>query len=245
MNIQKKDITEFIYNNLSSKDFFLKIKRDGVNIISDEIEIEEINIPASYKLHKITNQNTLKKIEIDAYIDVRDVGDTVLEIATGIKNWLQKEIKYGTLELSDDEELYYEAICFNKLDIKELLGKFGECKIVFTCRKTKAKSGDIPIKITNNYKIYNKHSKSYPLFKIKASGDIKININNNILDIRNVEDSIIIDNETMNVYKEINNTLINQNNKIYSNFITIDSGENYISYTGNVQELILIPRWQA
>ena len=47
----------------------------------------------------------------------------------------------------------------------------------------------------------------------------------------------------MNAYKKINGDIVLLNNKMYSDFPILESGENQISFEGNVSKIEITPRW--
>ena len=84
---------------------------------------------------------------------------------------------------------------------------------------------------------------SNPLIKVVGSGDVTVSINNQELILKGLEDEIEVDCELMNAYKKINGDIALLNNKMYSDFPVLESGENQISFEGNISKIELIPRW--
>ena len=80
---------------------------------------------------------------------------------------------------------------------------------------------------------------SEPYMKIYGSGDIIISINNRPLKFKNVENYIEVDTELMNCFKGETN----QNNRMYSDFPILTTGENVFSWVGNVTKIEIEPRW--
>lgn len=246
MNIVKKKASEFIYNNQSSKDFKLLIKKNGIKIIGSDYDVSMINIPGRKALHKNNGKKTNLRIEIECYLETyKAMFEDVEDMLKDIKFWLQGDVGYKELYF-DDEEVYYEAVCFNKLDISEVLSKYTECKIIFECKSKKSRSGDIFLDIPpiNNYRLFNSFDISKPLIRIKGNGDITLHINSQVIILKGIENEIFIDNLIMNAYKNINGQIINQNNKMFSDFVVLEKGNNFISYTGDVMKLSIMPRWE-
>ena len=157
-----------------------------------------------------------------------------------IKKWLINDLGYKPLILSTDLNCYYEAICANKLDISEMVENFGECLIVFNCKPLKREVfGDSRITLTQSSTLYNNGLASSPYIKVVGSGDITININNQELVLKDVENYIEVDTELYNCFKDNEN----QNNKMYSDFPVLEEGINNINWQGNVTRLEIIPRW--
>ena len=61
--------------------------------------------------------------------------------------------------------------------------------------------------------------------------------------LKGIDGEIVLDCEVMNAYKEIDNEIILQNNKMYSEFPILEEGNNKISFTGNVNGIEIIPKW--
>ncbi|MGL5751919.1 MAG: distal tail protein Dit, partial [Paraclostridium sp.] len=166
---------------------------------------------------------------------------TLKDIARDMKRWLQSEPSFDKLFLSDDLDNYYEAICLNKLDIARVAINFAELLIIFECNPIlKSIEGNAPIIINeNNRSIYNKGLKSYPYFKIYGTGDVTININEQQLILKSIEEYIEVDSEIYNCFKDN----INLNNKMYSDFPLFYPGTNNISWSGDISKIEIIPRW--
>lgn len=80
-----------------------------------------------------------------------------------------------------------------------------------------------------------------PIITVIGAGDITLHIrhNNSTKDImlKNIEDSITINSEIEECYKEYNGVLVNCNNKLYSDFPVFQQGESKITWEGNVQAI--------
>ena len=234
----------FIYNGISSKDFGIKIKKNGINNFSSpQRSYENILVPGRNGELFIDNGNYENFIlNIDCCLDARR--HNLNEVSRNIKSWLQSDLKYKKLILSTDDEVYYEAICNNKLDISQVFRNFGESIISFSCKPfKKVIYGENKIVLTSQKNIINNYMTSNPHIKVVGNGDITININNQNLILKGVEDEIEVDSDIMNCYKTVDSIITNQNNKMYSEFPVIEEGRNNISWTGNVTRLEIIPRW--
>ncbi len=230
----------FIYDNISSQEFGLKIKKDGINNFSSpQRSYETIQVKGRNGDLIIDNGNYENfTLEIECYIDSRN--SDLNTISKELKKWLVSDLKYKKLILSTDSNYYYEAICINKIDISEVVKNFGECLIVFSCKPLKKEIfGDSKIILTQSNTLYNEGLASSPYIKVVGSGDITININNQKLILKGVEDYIEVDTELYNCFKGN----VNQNNKMYSNFPVLEEGKNEISFTGSVIQLEILPRW--
>ena len=116
----------FIYDNISSQEFGLKIKKDGINNFSSpQRSYETIQVKGRNGDLIIDNGNYENfTLEIECYLDVRE--SDLNAVSKELKKWLMNDLKYKKLILSTDSNYYYEAICANKLDISEVVKNFGE-----------------------------------------------------------------------------------------------------------------------
>lgn len=234
----KDELQYFVYDGISSADFNIVItKSNQLSSPERNIEIIEIN---GRNNHLLIDKGNYKPfdLEIECYIDAEE--NNIYEISRNIKKWLQSDFKFKKLIFSDDPEYYYEASCINKLDIEEVINLLGEFKITFLCNPLKKQiNSDFPIVLTNNTTLYNENIASKPYIKVVGSGDIIVNVNNQKLILKGVEDYIEVDTELYNCFKDN----INQNNKMYSDFPVLEEGKNDISWEGNVTRIEIIPRW--
>lgn len=239
----------FIYNGRDSREFGLKIY--NINDLSaPQIEIEKVNVPGKngdLLLEKGFGNFTLT-IECD--IDARQ--SNIEEVATEIKKWLQGDISYKKLFLSNSD-FYYLASCNNKLDIIRTFKDFASCLLTFDCYPFKyAEEEIINLDVLNlkSTTITNFYRESNPTFYIEATGDISIKINTQSIELRGVTENgilsdLIIDSEIMNVYRENKNAniIVNENSKLFSDFPTLEEGGNRISWEGDIKSIKINPRW--
>lgn len=87
---------------------------------------------------------------------------------------------------------------------------------------------------------------SEPIITIFGSGDISININGRIFNMKNVQETIIIDSKIAHAYKNNNGNIVGQDNKTYTlDFPILDKGQNLITWSGNVTKFEIEPRWKT
>jgi predicted phage tail component-like protein len=240
--INKKDLQYFTYDNKVSSDFGIIItKINQLSAPQRNIEVIEVDGRQGPILN---DKGNYKPFELELECSIDSSNANINDISRDIKRLLQTDFRFKKLILSDDDEYYYEAVCINKLDIEEVIEQLGEFQLVFLCKPLrKVLQGENKITLTKHGVIYNKYIVSRPNIKIVGNGDITININNQKLILKNVENEIEVDSEIMNCYKSISGVVTNQNNKMYSEFPIIEEGLNNISWTGNVTRVEIIPRW--
>ncbi len=90
--------------------------------------------------------------------------------------------------------------------------------------------------IRNNTTYY-----SQPIIKIYGSGNIKLSVNNEIIEIKNLMDCIVLDSELQEAY--LDNT--NKNDLITGDFPKFEIGENTIQIeSGKVDKMQILPQWR-
>ncbi|MCC0638386.1 distal tail protein Dit [Clostridioides sp. ES-S-0001-02] len=241
----------FIYENQDSREL-LRIKEMN-NLSSPQRSIEKISVVGRNGDLTIDNGSFENfTLEIDCDIDAQSTD--IEEVSTKLKTWLQKDFSYKKLFVNTTD-FYYLAYCSNKLDISRIAKNFGEVLLQFDCMPFRYVNNDNEKIILdtinkNSTAITNFYRESFPEFFIEATGDIKIKINTQSVELRGIMENgilsdLIIDSEQMNVYRinKENNIIINENNKLFSDFPVLEEGENKISWEGNIKSIKINPRW--
>lgn len=154
-----------------------------------------------------------------------------------VNSWLDGN---GELYLSwlDGYKFKVKNVIFDGIDI-DIVGEF---KVKFICEPFKYLENELVTITKNNSTIYKYGTfESQPYLKIFATGDITLNINDRFIKFTGIEDYIELDSEMMECYKEHQNC----NNKMYGEFPILKTGENKISWTGNVNKIEITPRWRC
>lgn len=229
----------FIFDDFSSAELGIKIKKWNKHNLPS-LDIEKVHIEGKngdLLIDKGSYQNKL--IEIECIVK-----ENLDETIDRLKAWLSSVKGYKRLIFSDDEEFYYEASFSNSIDFDIITKTLGEFVIIFDCKPFRKSAFDEVITLSEAKTIHNYWCQSEPLIKVVGDGDITVNINNQELILKGVQSEIIIDSELYNAYKlDITNNMVNENNKMYSDFPVLEKGENNISWTGNVTKLEINPRW--
>lgn len=193
------------------------------DLITDNGRYKNITIP--YKLTLLNNS----KYEFS-------------ELAHKIKGWLLSESGYFRLWDSYDKKYFRLASYSDEADIEQELHDLGSLSLSFECKPFKYSfEGQNAVEFTATGELYNaEHFPSLPYIKIIAAGAVTLYINNTAVSFSDIDEYIEIDSEMMNAYKNG----VSQNNKMISTaFPTLSPGVNSISWVGNVEKVIIIPRW--
>ncbi|MCR3760426.1 hypothetical protein KYB31_15720 [Clostridium felsineum] len=161
-----------------------------------------------------------------------------------LKQWLRGTSK---LHLSNQKDRYWRASIDNKIPFEKIIKLIGNCTITFSCFPYAfLTNGDVPLEWTptsNTWKtiIMNKYDLSLPNLKIFGQGDIGMRINGVETDFYSVDQLIECDSELQQCYKGNKNLGINMSGE----FPALYPGENVIEFIGNIQKVIITPRWRT
>lgn len=153
----------------------------------------------------------------------------------------------GYLTFSNEKDKYYKASIVDDIDYNNLLN-FKTASIKFHVQPFKYKLNEekIILNVTNQkqIKVINQGNiESKPLIEIIGSGSIELSLNNmHFCSLELSEnDNIIIDSEKQDAY--FGGKLLN--NKMLGFFPSLISGENIITWSGNISKIIIFPnsRW--
>ena len=118
---------EFTFNNASSRDFNIKIKKTNhLSIPRKKLEFIEVQ-GRTDNLIIDEGCREMLDISIECYIDCRDI-DTVT-YATRLDNWLNSTNGYQDLIFDDGVEL--KAIFVGQIDFNEIVKNFNEILLQF------------------------------------------------------------------------------------------------------------------
>ena len=118
---------EFIFNNKSSKDFNIKIKKSNhLSIPRRKLEFVEVQGRTD---NLIVDEGTreMLDIEIEAFIDCRN-SDTY-SYALMLDNWLNGSVGYQDLIFDDNTTL--KAVFVGQIDFNEIVNNFSEILLQF------------------------------------------------------------------------------------------------------------------
>lgn len=230
----------FIFKDKSSLEIDLYILEKS-NVKGAERDIEYQSVPGRDGDLVIDN-GRYKNVNISYKLEMLASSDTeFLSNVKTLKNTLLSESGYFYLWDTYDPYYFRKASFVGGLEIDQENRK-NTCSISFNCKPYKYLiAGQNKITLTASGYISNtEYISSLPYIKITGSGDVTLSINDDDFVFTAVDEYIEIDSEIMNVYK--NN--VGQNAKMVgSTFPNLESGANYIAWSGAVTSVEIIPRW--
>lgn len=161
-----------------------------------------------------------------------------------IKRWLQGDAGYFVLADTYDPNYFYLACYSGKIDIADKFEKLGAATLTFKTKPFKySLDGQRKTTITGATTIYNPEDwEATPYIKIVGNGDITLSINNTSFAFTGVDEYIEVDGDIQACFK---GTELQNNKANFTDFPKLAEGENNISFTGAVSEIIITPRWCA
>ena len=118
---------EFTFNNKSSRDFNIKIKKSNhLSIPRRKLEFVEVQGRTDNLIIDEGNREMLD-LEIEAFIDCRDLDTKTY--ALRLDNWLNNTNGYTDLVFDDNTTL--KAIFVGQIDFNEIVGNFNEILLQF------------------------------------------------------------------------------------------------------------------
>lgn len=150
-----------------------------------------------------------------------------------------------TISFADDDEVYYKVKSVQISTADSDIYKIGMFTVIFTLDPFMYEMNNNPIAITQETTINNEGYESLPILKAVVNGIGRIFVNDDEIVINGVNGSITIDSEQSNAYRE-GNPPQNLNNKMVGQFPVLKSGDNTVSFIGDVEQLNIIcnKRWR-
>lgn len=232
----------FNYRGKSSRDFCLKIKE--INNLSSPMRALEVHEVLGRNGELIIDQGNYTNfhLQIQCFVDGRPNRNgkelSLAQLADELKLWLQTSFEYSPIQI-EGEDFYYEGYCDNSLDIKELFVNFGEVLLTFNCKPYRKKDSDKINVVFKDTIITNDYMDSEPYMKIHGNGDVTLTINDKTIKFNDIDRYIEVDSELMNCFKDN----VNQNNKMIGEFPILKSGDNSVTWSGDITKIEIEPRW--
>ncbi|EOU1703537.1 hypothetical protein MNZ20_001941 [Clostridium perfringens] len=234
------NLNTLIFNNKDS----LKDLGIGVaSLPSIPFSLEDI------KEYKIQGRNGSLIRKYRTYQDRKIVFDLVVinysdsaKAYNTISRWLY-EIKDNKL-FYDKEDVYFKVknISIDGLQKQAFYGE-GLFKVTFIVEPFLYYKENQEIEITSNTKIVSPEFAydGVPEITILGTGDITLLINNKKVLLEKVENSITINSQLMECYKDKENL----NYRMYGEFPILNNGENTVEIIGSIEKIIIKPNWRC
>lgn len=236
----------FEYRGINSLDMHLHIEND-ISFSSPEADIELVEVLGRDGELAI-DRKRLKGVPFPVPVRLKLPGDvSVNDMSTKISEWLKGDIGWYPLRFSGSPDYEYIAICYEQFNIQETLKQYGRTVITFRLKPYKRRVGNQLISLTNGMTLVNPEKRiAKPRLLIEGSGDIALQNNGtDWLILRSVDGSIVVDSEMMSIYKGARPEFDKMVGTLSPMFPQLTPGENTITWTGNVTNIEIEPRWEA
>lgn len=224
----------FNFKGKNSKDFGILIA-SAPQRVRPARRVEEIEVPGR------SGTLTVDEEAYDTYTISMECSTRGSDRLDEIVAWLNGA---GDLILSTEPDKVYEASIYNKIAISDVIYLYNSFLLQFKVQPFKYNVnafGDT-LELNKETKVLNPGTVySQPIITVHGSGDIILRINNVDYPLHSVDDHITIDCEMMEVFKGD----VSQNSKYGAmDFPRLEPGENTISWSGNVEKIVIEPKWR-
>lgn len=168
--------------------------------------------------------------------------ETVLH---AVSKWCLLSSGYHKLQTSEEPAHYRLARIAVGPETEIRLRRLAPFTIRFDCKPQRFLiSGDHPQNLTAPTVLHNDGFPALPIIKVYGIGDGTLTVGGITVNLLGLEDTITLDCEMQNAYREVGGVLENMNLHIYApEFPNLPPGDTAVSWTGGVQRVEIIPRW--
>lgn len=155
-----------------------------------------------------------------------------------IYEWLDG---YGILRTGHDEGGFFYASVIGGVDRTPIGPLLNELIVTFLVEPFfYLDSGATTFELTEPSTLHNLGSlESQPFVKVYGDGDIQLEVNSQVVQLKDVQESITMDTKLKMCYRDT----LNMGRKMIGQYIEFEKGSNVIRWSGNVDKVEIIPRW--
>lgn len=236
---------QFIYNGINSYDDMSMIITETPIITSTRRRITPTSVPGRTGDILIDDEG-FEDYERTYKTAILADNEPLYSLEQKIKQWLLADVNYHRLSDTYNPGYFFKAYINNPFIVTPITHNLAEAEITFTCKAYKySNRGLQSTAFTTAGKINNQEFfTSEPIIQIFGSGEITLHINDNSYFIEKCESGMFLNSEIGQAYNSDETTLLNNNIK-FTNFPVFKSGWNTISWTGNVEKLLITPNWRS
>ena len=229
----------FYFNGYYSHEMGLIIEEKSV-WDGPQPDFEMISVPGRDG-DVILDHNRYKNVEVSYTVSF--IGTK--EKAAALRQWLCAKAIYGCLMDSCDPEHFRYAVFVSQLDVEEVLSNVGRAKLTFSCKPYRYRlDGALATKYTQSGFVLTNPEPypSIPDVTVYASGSITLSINSKSYTVRDVNTQVTLNGEMMHAYagSQLCNDKLD-----FTEFPMLKSGDNQISWIGNVRSVYITPNWRT
>lgn len=147
-----------------------------------------------------------------------------------------------TLAFDDSPNFFYKIKRCQISDTETIIKQSGVFSVEFIADPFEFESSSV-LEYENPSNLLIRNNTTYfsqPVLKIFGQGNIKLFVNDDLIEVKNINEGIVIDSEMQEAYYQ-NNTM---NHQILGDFPIFAIGENKIRTEGNIDKIEILPQWR-
>ncbi len=147
-----------------------------------------------------------------------------------------------TLAFDDSPNFFYKIKRCQISDTETIIKQSGVFSVEFVADPFEFESSSV-LEYENPSNLLIRNNTTYfsqPVLKIFGQGNIKLFVNDDLIEVKNINEGIVIDSEMQEAYYQ-NNTM---NHQMLGDFPIFAIGENKIRTEGNIDKIEILPQWR-
>lgn len=164
--------------------------------------------------------------------------------AAGLRAFLSSLVGYQRIEDGYHPDFYRMGRFVGPVEFSVgVLSRYGEMNLSFDCKPQRfAVEGETAVVLTNSASLDNPYLyTALPLITVYGSGEGILTVGASQISISEINESLVIDSDTMNVYKGTENK--NNAVSVTGGFPQLSAGETEIRWSGGITKVEVVPRW--
>lgn len=231
-----------IFNGVSSLDLGIQVEYFPKYVIPER-DYEVVSVPGRNG-DLFIDKGSYKNVKQPYDIAIADLDGNFTELANRVSLWLHPKPGYCRLEDTYAPEYYRMAMFNDTVDIEDVMFRGGRCSIEFDCKPQRfLKRGErsVIFSLPGTIKNPTTFTSSPKLIFRGGSGTGRFQVGRYAGSISNLRGEITLDCELQDAYQGSVNR--NRDVSLGSGFPKLDPGDNYISFSGSIQSVEVIPKW--
>ena len=147
-----------------------------------------------------------------------------------------------TLAFDDSPNFFYKIKRAQISDTQTIIKSHGSFNVEFIADPFEYESSSV-LEYENPSNLIIRNNTTYfsqPVLKFFGQGNIKLFVNDELVEVKNINEGITIDSELQEAYYNDNNL----NHQMLGDFPTFGIGENKLRLEGNVNKIEILPQWR-
>ena len=229
------------FNGVSSEELGIVVEHPPNYEIAKR-RYETIQVPGRNS-DIIIDNNCFDNVDRTYDIAIGQEGGDFTVFASRMADWLSSGSGYCRLEDTYEPEYYKMAVMSDPGEVINILQQAGRTTVTFNRRPERfLKMGEHYVTVNDGSVLTNPtRYTAKPIIEVSGKGSGSITVGRRTIEIKNIVNVITIDSELQEAYSDG----VNQNGNIIApdGLPILEAGENVISYSGGITNVIISPRW--